>query len=87
MAFTAGVVNSSGYGWAIICSLADAGTATSIGMRPLVLKIFQMGLKKGSFGGNSALHSDGNMEIAKMSQESSTHSWVSYLCLNTGIPV
>jgi enoyl-[acyl-carrier protein] reductase I len=60
VAFIAGVADSSGYGWAISKALAEAGATIIIGTWPPVLKIFQMGLKKGQFDEDSKL-SDGSM--------------------------
>jgi enoyl-[acyl-carrier protein] reductase I len=60
VAFIAGVADSSGYGWAISKALAEAGATIIIGTWPPVLKIFQMGLKKGQFDEDSTL-SDGSM--------------------------
>ena len=97
MAFIVVIVNSSGYGWAIAHSLVKTNATIIIRTWPPVLKIFQMGLKKGSFDDDSTLPGRGNVKIAKMCQESSTCSWIliiltrlnmhSYLCLNTGLPV
>jgi len=65
VAFIAGVADSTGYGWAIAKGLADAGATIIVGTWPPVLKIFQAGLKKGSFDEDSIL-SDG---VTKMSIE------------------
>jgi len=60
VAFIAGVADSTGYGWAIAKQLADAGATIVVGTWPPVLKIFEMGLKKGNFEEDSVL-SDGSM--------------------------
>lgn len=96
MAFIVGVVNSSNYGWAIAKSLAKLSAAIIIGTWSTVLKVFQMGLKQGSFDDDFVLPGSGNMEIAKVRQENGTHSWVlliltrmnvhSCIFLNTGLP-
>jgi len=65
-AFIAGVADSTGYGWAIAKALADAGATILIGTWPPVLKIFQMGLRKGSFDEDSTLSDGSKMEIAKI---------------------
>lgn len=67
VAFIAGVGDSTGYGWAIAKALADAGATIIVGTWPPILKIFQMGLRKGQFDDDSIL-SDGvsKMEIAKI---------------------
>jgi|TARA_B110000305_G_scaffold72672_1_gene81520 enoyl-[acyl-carrier protein] reductase I len=65
-AFIAGVADSTGYGWAIAKSLADAGATIVVGTWPPVLKIFQMGLKKGQFDADSILSDGSKMEIAKV---------------------
>ena len=44
-----------------LCALD--GLAIIIGVLPPVLKIFQIGLKKGSFGNNSVLHGVVNIDI------------------------
>eukprot|EP00571_Detonula_confervacea_P015131 CAMPEP_0172308136 /NCGR_PEP_ID=MMETSP1058-20130122/8835_1 /TAXON_ID=83371 /ORGANISM="Detonula confervacea, Strain CCMP 353" /LENGTH=371 /DNA_ID=CAMNT_0013020493 /DNA_START=130 /DNA_END=1245 /DNA_ORIENTATION=+ len=66
VAFIAGVADSSGYGWAIARSLASAGATIIVGTWPPVLKIFQMGLKKGSFDDDSALPDGSKMVIEKV---------------------
>lgn len=65
-AFIAGVADSSGYGWAIAKALANAGATIIIGTWPPVLKIFQMGLKKGNFDEDSILDDGTKMEIHKI---------------------
>ena len=64
--FVAGVADSSGYGWAIARSLASAGATIIVGTWPPVLKIFQMGLKKGSFEDDSTLPDGSKMVIEKV---------------------
>jgi len=66
VAFIAGVADSTGYGWAITKALADAGATIIIGTWPPVLKIFQMGLKKGSFDDDCVLSDGSKMEISKI---------------------
>lgn len=66
VAFIAGVADSTGYGWAIARALADAGATVIVGTWPPVLKIFQMGLKKGQFDEDSTLSDGSKMEIAKV---------------------
>eukprot|EP00578_Thalassiosira_sp_NH16_P021898 CAMPEP_0181095578 /NCGR_PEP_ID=MMETSP1071-20121207/10587_1 /TAXON_ID=35127 /ORGANISM="Thalassiosira sp., Strain NH16" /LENGTH=347 /DNA_ID=CAMNT_0023177955 /DNA_START=863 /DNA_END=1907 /DNA_ORIENTATION=- len=66
VAFIAGVADSSGYGWAIARSLASAGATIIVGTWPPVLKIFQMGLKKGSFEEDSTLPDGSKMVIDKV---------------------
>jgi len=66
VAFIAGVADSTGYGWAIAKALANAGATIIIGTWPPVLKIFQMGLRKGSFDEDSILDDGSKMEIAKV---------------------
>jgi len=48
VAFVAGVADTSGYGWAIVRELANAGATVIVGTWPPVLKVFQMTLKKSS---------------------------------------
>ena len=66
VAFVAGVADSSGYGWAIAHALADAGATIIVGTWPPVLKIFQMGLKKGTFDDDSKLSDGTLMNIEKI---------------------
>lgn len=66
VAFVAGVADSTGYGWAIAKALANAGATIIVGTWPPVLKIFQMGLRKGSFDEDSILDDGSKMEIAKV---------------------
>jgi len=66
VAFIAGVADSSGYGWAIARALANAGATIIVGTWPPVLKIFQMGLKKGNFDEDSILDDGTKMEIEKI---------------------
>ncbi len=66
VAFIAGVADSSGYGWAISRALADAGATIIVGTWPPVLKIFQSGLKKGSFDSDSELSDGSKMVIEKV---------------------
>lgn len=64
VAFIAGVADSSGYGWAVAKALADAGATIIIGTWPPVLKIFQMGLKRGNF--DDVLSDGSKMTIDKV---------------------
>lgn len=66
VAFIAGVADSTGYGWAIAKALADAGATIVVGTWPPVLKIFQMGLKKGSFDDDSVLSDGSKMVVDKV---------------------
>ena len=66
VAFIAGVADSQGYGWAIARALADAGATILVGTWPPVLKIFQMGLRKGQFDEDSILSDGSKMEIEKI---------------------
>lgn len=66
VAFIAGVADSTGYGWAIAKALADAGATIIVGTWPPVLKIFQMGLKKGNFDEDSILSDGSKMTIEKI---------------------
>jgi enoyl-[acyl-carrier protein] reductase I len=66
VAFIAGVADSTGYGWAIAKALADAGATIIVGTWPPVLKIFQSGLKKGSFDDDSVLSDGSKMTIEKV---------------------
>jgi enoyl-[acyl-carrier protein] reductase I len=66
VAFIAGVADSTGYGWAIAKALADAGATIIVGTWPPVLKIFQAGLKKGSFDEDSILSDGSKMVVEKV---------------------
>mmetsp|Transcript_20985 Transcript_20985/g.27123 ORF Transcript_20985/g.27123 Transcript_20985/m.27123 type:complete len:363 (+) Transcript_20985:146-1234(+) len=66
VAFVAGVADSTGYGWAIAKALAEAGATIIIGTWPPVLKIFQMGLRKGQFDKDSTLADGSKMTIEKV---------------------
>uniref|UniRef100_A0A7S3DPZ1 Enoyl-[acyl-carrier-protein] reductase (NADH) n=1 Tax=Entomoneis paludosa TaxID=265537 RepID=A0A7S3DPZ1_9STRA len=66
VAFIAGVADSTGYGWAIARALADAGATIIVGTWPPVLKIFQMGLRKGQFDEDSVLSDGSSMTIEKV---------------------
>jgi enoyl-[acyl-carrier protein] reductase I len=66
VAFIAGVADSTGYGWAIAKALADAGATIIVGTWPPVLKIFQMGLKKGQFDEDATLSDGSKMVIDKV---------------------
>ncbi len=66
VAFIAGVADSQGYGWAITRALADAGATIIVGTWPPVLKIFQMGLRKGQFDSDSQLSDGSKMVIEKV---------------------
>ncbi|KAI2505707.1 enoyl-(acyl carrier protein) reductase [Fragilaria crotonensis] len=62
VAFIAGVADSTGYGWAISKALSSAGATVIVGTWPPVLKIFEMGLAKGSFDEDS-IHADGSKMV------------------------
>lgn len=66
VAFVAGVADSTGYGWAIAKALAGAGATIIVGTWPPVLKIFQMGLKKGQFDADSTISDGRKMVIEKV---------------------
>lgn len=66
VAFVAGVADSTGYGWAIAKALADAGATIIVGTWPPVLKIFEMGMKKGQFDEDSTLSDGSKMVIEKI---------------------
>lgn len=66
VAFIAGVADSTGYGWAIARALASAGCTILVGTWPPVLKIFQMGLRKGQFDDDSSLPDGSKMVIEKI---------------------
>jgi enoyl-[acyl-carrier protein] reductase I len=66
VAFVAGVADSTGYGWAIAKALADAGATIIVGTWPPVLKIFEMGMKKGQFEEDSILSDGSKMVIEKI---------------------
>lgn len=66
VAFIAGVADSTGYGWAIAKALADAGATIIVGTWPPVLKIFEMGLKRGNFDDDSILSDGSKMTIDKV---------------------
>ena len=65
-AFIAGVADSNGYGWAIAKALAEAGATVIVGTWPPVLKIFQIGLRKGDFEEDSKLSGGRTMKIDKI---------------------
>lgn len=66
VAFVAGVADSTGYGWAIARALADAGATIIVGTWPPVLKIFQAGLRRGSFDEDATLSDGSKMVIDKV---------------------
>jgi enoyl-[acyl-carrier protein] reductase I len=66
VAFVAGVADSTGYGWAIAKALASAGATIIVGTWPPVLKIFEMGLKKGTFEEDCMLPDGSKMVIEKI---------------------
>ena len=65
VAFIAGVADSTGYGWAIAKSLAEAVATIVVGTWPPVLKIFEMGLTKGKMDEDRVLSDGRMMEIEK----------------------
>jgi len=66
VAFVAGVGDSSGYGWAICKSLAEAGATVTVGTWPPVLGIFQKSLSSGRFDDDMTLDNGKKMEIANI---------------------
>lgn len=64
--FVAGVADSSGYGWAIAKSCAEAGAKVLVGTWPPVLSIFQAGLNRGNFDKDRMLSDGTKMEFAKI---------------------
>jgi enoyl-[acyl-carrier protein] reductase I len=64
-AFIGGVADANGYGWAIAKELAEAGATILTGTWPPVLKIFEMGLRKG-FGDAQVLSDGSTMQVAKV---------------------
>jgi enoyl-[acyl-carrier protein] reductase I len=66
VAFIAGVADSTGYGWAIAKALASAGATIIVGTWPPVLRIFEAGLKRGSFDDDSILADGTKMTIQKI---------------------
>jgi enoyl-[acyl-carrier protein] reductase I len=66
VAFVAGVADSTGYGWAIAKALSNAGATIIVGTWPPVLKIFQMGLRRGQFEADSVLDDGSLMTIEKV---------------------
>jgi len=66
VAFVAGVADSTGYGWALAKALADAGATIIVGTWPPVLKIFEMGMKKGQFDEDAILSDGSKMVIEKV---------------------
>lgn len=66
VAFIAGVADSTGYGWAIAKALADAGATIVVGTWPPVLKIFEMGMRKGQFDEDATLSDGSKMTIEKI---------------------
>ena len=63
-AFIAGVADDRGYGWAIARALATAGASICVGTWPPVMRIFQMGLKRGRL--DRSLPGGGTLEIEKI---------------------
>ena len=76
VAFIAGVADSTGYGWAIAKALADAGCKIIVGTWPPVLKIFERGLKKGSFDDDSILSDGSKMVIEKVRKTTNTERFL-----------
>jgi len=66
VAFIAGVADSSGYGWAIAKTLAEAGATITVGTWPPVLNIFKTSLAKGKFDDDCKLSDGRTMTIAKI---------------------
>ena len=66
VAFVAGVADSSGYGWAIAKSLAEAGATIIIGTWPPVLAIFKKSLSSGKLDADRELSGGRTMDIANI---------------------
>jgi len=64
--FVAGVADSTGYGWAIAKSCAEAGAKIVLGTWPPVLPIFQMGIERGQFEADQKLSNGSVMKIEKV---------------------
>lgn len=64
--FVAGVADSTGYGWAIAKSCAEAGAKIVLGTWPPVLPIFQMGIERGQFEADQKLSNGSAMKIEKV---------------------
>lgn len=69
VAFVAGVADSTGYGWAIVKALADAGATITVGTWPPVLGIFQTSLEKGKYNEDSILSDGSILKISKVTFE------------------
>ena len=65
-AFVAGVADSSGYGWAIVKALSEAGATVAVGTWPPVLKIFEKGLKSGKLDDDLIMSNGEKMAIPKI---------------------
>lgn len=65
-AFVAGVADSTGYGWAIAKSLAEAGAKVTVGTWPPVLGIFTKSLSTGKFDDDMVLSDGSKMVIDKV---------------------
>jgi len=66
VAFVAGVADSTGYGWAIAKSLAEAGCKIIVGTWPPVLAIFKKSLEGGKMDADRELSGGRTMDIDKI---------------------
>jgi len=66
VAFVAGVADSTGYGWAIAKSLAEAGCKIIVGTWPPVLAIFKKSLEGGKMDADRELSGGRTMDIEKI---------------------
>lgn len=65
-AFVAGVADSSGYGWAIVKALSEAGATVAVGTWPPVLGIFEKGLSSGKMDEDLILSDGSKMALPKI---------------------
>jgi len=66
VAFVAGVADSSGYGWAVVKALTEAGATVAVGTWPPVLTIFEKSLKSGRFDDDLKMSNGEAMAIPKI---------------------
>ena len=64
--FVGGVADSTGYGWAIAKSCAEAGAKVILGTWPPMLQNFKLGLEKGAFAEDQKLSDGSKFEITKV---------------------
>jgi enoyl-[acyl-carrier protein] reductase I len=64
--FVAGVADSTGYGWAIAKSCAEAGARVLLGTWPPMMPLFEPALNAGKFDEDLTLPDGSKMEIAKV---------------------